>query len=373
MSRLRLAVLPLLFVVTACATAPAMKPEDCGVAADDASSPLPKTIGDVKPWGDPPGETFEARASFTVTIEKLDKPAAAGETFGVFFAGTATAQSGDHLYAALLKYAKFRSEKHGHPGWVKDSYSDNVVVIRCDPRAPWGYVNGVVEAALAAGMHRTAIVPRDAFPASDYAEMKDAQGKATRPILTALSGHMTDWGLPGAVPSIPREQLTIYALAHDKNTGFSVAIGARRRKDLPGRTTTLEAISPELASSDTDKGKAKSARESFVAGIAKAIDEHLAETDAKVEIVEIVGIGPDERGRPRAAEIGFAFALIDAMKTVNAKRGAAGKTEFQEYLKEPQFLPPEPQPIPEEEVVYPPEEQPKDDGIEETPEDGPGK
>ncbi|MCC6574919.1 MAG: hypothetical protein IT462_14160 [Planctomycetes bacterium] len=369
MSRLCAALL-LALVVSACGGTPALNPEDCGIA-NAARSPDANSIDDVKPWGDPPGEAFEARAAFTVTIEKLDKPGPKGEAFGYFFGGSATPQSRQALHVALLRYAKFRSEKNGHPGWMaKGGYSENVVAVRCDPQAPWALLGHVHDSATDAKMYHMAIARRDAFKESDYARI----GKDARAILTELGEpyyRITDE--TSGVVGPPVERINVCARANSGQTEIVLSIGGRARRVVADTSADLKAISPEMSADEAGKAKAKSAREHFTANVAQAVENFISDSGAKVESIELEGMDPlplNSSTDPKSVELGFAFALLDAVKQVNANLRAAGKAELRVRLRGFVPIPPEPDLKPEEEVVYPKEESmPDEKPIEETPDD----
>ncbi len=313
---------------------------------DTVTKPDPKTIDDVKVSGDEPGEAFEPRAAFTVTIEKLEKPTAGGAQFGYFFGGKAEAQDLKTLKVALLNFAKFRDAKAGHPGWdVKRKFSENAVAIRADSTAPWKMIEEACDAIGEAKIYRVALGERDKFSAADYV----GKPGESRPVLTAVGDpyRQFKWSLPDlSEPDQPIVLVSCRARTPDSETEFFIGMGRSARFVLP------EAPRPTLK----DLTANATTRATLVSALAKEIEGYVETKDFK--IIRVVLRAAETPGYPKdTPAIGFFFVALDAINNVNVGRKAAGKPELQGQLSSRGSSPPEPlRKPPEEEIVFPKDE-----------------
>ncbi len=304
-------------------------------------------------WGDEAGELFEPKAAFTVTIERLEKPAADGAKFGYFFGGKAEPQTLNQLTEEINRFAVYRSVSEGHPGWdAKRGKSCNVLAVRSDSAAPYRLTDQAMVKGVESGMVHFAIAPLHEFPAEDYVSTTGADGVAERPILTRLTGQYLryDWDKPSTLPW--QEQVALIAR---RNTGteavdYVVAVGDKPTFDH-ATERKLEEVCPELASSDDARKTAASSRDKLIEMLVKNIEARLPDAGAKAKMIEV-----------SADDAEFCFVLIglEAGSRVNEHLKEAGKPELIVKVSRPFPLPPEPEMKPEEKVEYPKDEPPED-------------
>lgn len=320
----------------------------------DAPKPVEAGRPKVAPWGDEPGELFEPRAAFTVTIEKLEKPAANGAAFGFFFAGSAQPQTFKQLEEEVRRFAAWRNVKDGHPGWdSKKGQSCNVMAVRCDIEAPCHLVYEAMLAGIDSGILRFAVAALHEFPAEDYKPITGADGAQERPLLTRLTGQYMrfDW----QNSPIPHwdDQLSLLIRRNKAQTGVEFIAVAARKPSNAGVSATLKEVCPELAANDDARKAAAAAHEELVA----ALEKHLSARLADAPKAQYLEIGSDDE----VSEFYFALVGLEAAQRVNEKLAAAGKHELAAQLPRPIPLPPEPEMKPEEKVDYPKDEPPQKD------------
>jgi hypothetical protein len=330
----------------------------------EVPKPVEKSKLKVEPWGDPPGELFEPKSAFTVTIEKLEKPAADGAKFAYFWGQSPKPRSLDDFIEEIARYAKQRDVAGGAPGWDKDkNVSRNVLAIRCDIEAPFELANVLMVEAYLGGISRFALAKRNDFPLSDYEE----DARSNRPLLNTLAAPLKRYDIDlDYHPQMPYENvwLTFDADSETQQVQTIVAIGARGRKVVEGSSCTLREISPELAEEDAGKSTAAVRRAEIIAAQVAAMESYIERTGAKMDRVEIHGT--KFWGTRTAAPIAacFVFAALEAVAELNIRRKAAAKAEYPVSIID-WPPPPEPEMKPQEKVEYPKDEPPEEDPTDE--------
>lgn len=311
----------------------------------------------VKPWGDPPGEMFEATAALTVVIEKID-----GGQFAYFWGQSPKPRMVTEFREEIASFAKQRDVKGGHPGWDEaKKISGNVLAIRCDIEAPYARFLALMEQAYEAGIRRFAVASRGAFEEGDYS----VDGRNNRPLLTALNETYARFDLKAdGGPAIPKEQITLYT-DYDQESKVAqnvIAIGARGRKVVENSRFALSDISSELASDEAGRKLAAENRTRLREAIVSKIETYVEQSGAKIEKLELRAGGDARLGASSFnAPCGFLFLQIEAAKDLNDRRKLQQRPPLEVVIWDWVPIPPEPDMKPPEQVPYPKDEPPDDE------------
>ena len=245
-------------------------------------------------------------------------------------------------HALVEKFSVHKGD--GWQGLNKAGTSDNPLVIHVYALAPQAEIDAIVDTARHAGIRRVAI-----------AAAEEVTTPAAAPVdLTKLDAAYVVFDTqanPGAMPSVPKEQLTVYCnYESSEDTGsYVVALDARGRK--PGADSSAETHTLIYAQGEpADERKVKAdLRAALQAKLVAAIEDYVANSGARIEQLEVPGA---DSYRPWV----FTEMAARACEQVNSNREKAGKEKFELRLMRVILAPPEPERIPEVEVEYPKDE-----------------